>query len=103
MQRAVRAILDSSRSLEPADPFAGAHLNIANALGEERDASELLEYWRSRAPGNPRGDMRYRWELSHRRGVRMPPYAEAESEWIAWRAAGAVLRYTGLPISSEGA
>ncbi len=83
----MQAILDNTRSAEPGDPFAGAHLAIANALGEERDAAELLEYWRSRAPGNPRGDMRYRWELSHRRGVRMPVYAENESEWVAWRAA----------------
>lgn len=29
--------------------------------------------------------------------------AALPAAWIAWRAAGAVLRYTGLPISSEGA
>jgi GGDEF domain-containing protein len=69
------------------DPFAGALLRARVALGHQPDAQELFAYWRSRAPGNPRSEMRYRWELTHRRGVPMPTFAPSDERWTAWRPA----------------
>ncbi len=90
-QRAADALQHALEEMNFAEPFAGAHARILRALGQDIDLSALFEYWASRAAGNPRGDMRYRWELSHRRGVSMPPYAPDETRWQAWRAAEAPL------------
>ncbi|MEZ4225618.1 MAG: diguanylate cyclase [Polyangiaceae bacterium] len=89
--RAAAAVQRALEGMEPSEPFAGAHTRIQRALGRDVDPHDLFAYWASRAPGNPRGDMRYRWELSHRRGVAMPPYAPEETRWRAWRAAEASL------------
>jgi GGDEF domain-containing protein len=46
---------------------------------------ELVRHWMSRSAGNPRSEMRYRWELSHRRGTPPPAWAPVASAWTAWR------------------
>lgn len=81
------AILDAIEQCDDSDPLAGAHERIRQALGGESRGAELFSYWASRSPGNPRGEMRYRWELCHRRGVRLPAFAQDESTWRAWRQA----------------
>jgi GGDEF domain-containing protein len=81
------ALATALGELVPPDPFAASVLRLRLELGLDADASALFEYWDSRAPGNPRGDMRYRWELTHRRGVPMPPYAPEPRRWGPWRAA----------------
>ena len=83
----VQAITGAIDSVDEADPFAGAHWRIRRDMGSQTQPSALLKYWASRSPGNPRGDMRYRWELSHRRGVRMPAYCTGEEQFAAWRPA----------------
>ncbi len=85
--RVSQAILKAVARQDLADPFAGAHARIQLSLGRALNLDELFAYWASRSAGNPRGDMRYRWELCHRRGVRMPSYADDEKNWIAWRKA----------------
>lgn len=85
IQATATAMLRAIDGLDHAEPFAGVYTRMRKALGEDADPTALLDYWSTRSPGNPRGDMRYRWELSHKRGVRMPPFAEDESSWIAWR------------------
>ncbi|HMR07869.1 MAG TPA: diguanylate cyclase [Polyangiaceae bacterium] len=94
-KRAAAALTQALSGMEYSEPFAGAHARILRALSAHSEASAaqelgaLFDYWASRSPGNPRGDMRYRWELSHRRGVRMPDYAPDETAWRPWRAAEA--------------
>lgn len=86
LRRAARGLLRVSESIAAVEPLAGCFVRIRAALGRETDPSPLFEWWRSRSRGNPRSEMRYRWELTHRRGVPMPPYAADERQWHAWRA-----------------
>src|SRR5262245_36141758 len=85
VSRAARAIVKLSASIPPVEPLAGALLRARRALGHAVEPAGLFEWWRSRAPGNPRSEMRYRWELTHRRGVPMPEYAANLQDWKAWR------------------
>jgi GGDEF domain-containing protein len=91
VQASARAVLRASEALRPVEPLAGPLGRARIALGEAWDPLPLLEWWRSRAPGNPRSEMRYRWELTHRRGVPMPDYAPSEQGFVAWRAEDAQL------------
>jgi GGDEF domain-containing protein len=91
VQASARAVLRASEALGPVEPLAGTLGRARIALGEAWDPLPLLEWWRSRAPGNPRSEMRYRWELTHRRGVPMPEYAPSEQSFRAWRAEDAQL------------
>jgi GGDEF domain-containing protein len=86
MATSARAVLRASDALRPVEPLAGTLGRARLALGEAWDPLPLFEWWRSRAPGNPRSEMRYRWELTHRRGVPMPDYAPSEQDWRSWRA-----------------
>lgn len=47
--------------------------------------AEALEFLEKRVAGGPRGESRYRWELTHRVGVKHPPYAPSEKTWTVWR------------------
>ncbi len=85
--RAIEGLRRALPKLVPADPFAGACTRFLIRRGDAVEPAPLFDYWRSRAPGNPRGDMRYRWELTHRRGVPMPEHAPDSARWTAWRAA----------------
>jgi GGDEF domain-containing protein len=78
-------LLHESRTLSIQDPFAGAALRVRRELGDAASYEPLIEYWAARAPGSPRGHMRYRWDLSHRRGVAPPSYAGPATAWRAWR------------------
>lgn len=79
-------VLSEAEATSLADPFAGAHVGIASAGGRPDRGPELFAYWKSRAAGNPRGEMRYRWELSHRHGAPPPSFSPEAEEWVAWRA-----------------
>jgi len=70
-----------------ADPFAAAHERVAAERGEPSRARALFQHWNTRAAGSPRGDMRYRWELTHRRGVPLPRFSASAKGWTAWRPA----------------
>jgi GGDEF domain-containing protein len=87
IDRAREGLRSALAELSRSDPFAGAAVRLRGELGLPPDAGELFRYWDSRAPGNPRGDMRYRWELTHRRGVPMPAFASDTRAWGPWRAA----------------
>ncbi len=91
LARATRAVLAASEGAPQVEPLAGALGRARIALGAVFDPLRLLEWWRSRAPGNARSEMRYRWELTHRRGVPMPSYAASEQSYRAWRAEDAPL------------
>jgi diguanylate cyclase (GGDEF)-like protein len=79
--RAQRALAELDATIDPAEPLRFA---IRRAAGGGIES--LLEFLASRVPGNPRSPSRYRWELCHKVGVRMPPYAPSERAWVAWRA-----------------
>jgi GGDEF domain-containing protein len=85
IRNGARAVLRASEGTSAVEPLAGALVRARTAFGQPANLTPLLEWWHSRAPGNPRGDMRYRWELTHKRGVPMPAYASSELDWHAWR------------------
>lgn len=87
IESAREALCSALAELSRSDPFAGAAIRMRRELGLAADADELFRYWESRAAGNPRGEMRYRWELTHRRGVPMPAFAPDAKGWGPWRAA----------------
>ena len=88
MERDAReSVLRAIGRIDFTQPLAGAFVGIQLELAGKSEQAELFAHWQSRSRGNPRGTMRYRWELSHRQGVMMPSYAEDESHWIAWRSA----------------
>jgi GGDEF domain-containing protein len=83
----VAALLAAAREVVAPDPFAGAAARAVAEFGAEggADFESLLGSWASRAPGNPTSEMRYRWETSHRRGVRVPSFSPVVARWRAWR------------------
>jgi GGDEF domain-containing protein len=85
VQRAAHAVLELDRVIDPAEPLRLAIHRISQALGAAPPLVPLLDFLETRAPGSPRGDARYRWELSHRVGVKHPRYAPSEHTWTAWR------------------
>ena len=92
--RALDALLARAAALELGDPFAasawlaradlGAHRPAGAKVPAAEDAAALLAFWASRERGNPAGDMRYRWELSHARAP-LPAFASDPERWQAWR------------------
>lgn len=82
--RAKAAILTLSQEFDPKDPFASSLLRALADFGHEVGERRLIEHWKTRSVGHPAGDMRYRWELSHKHAPAMPSYAPLES-WRAWR------------------
>ncbi len=84
--RAHAALEREADRASDAEPFKGALLRACAAIGTPRDPSSLLAFWSSREPGSPRSEARYRWEISHRVGVAMPPWAPDKHAWHAWRA-----------------
>lgn len=68
-----------------ADPLAGAVLLARQDLGDACDPGPLLSFWEKRSAGSPGTEMRYRWELSHRRGAPLPAFAGSPSSWKAPR------------------
>jgi hypothetical protein len=85
LKKAQEAFLSMSEVTGHADPLAGALVLSREELGLPSDPASLLAYWSSRCAGSPGSEMRYRWELSHRRGAPLPPYAGSPAYWSAWR------------------
>lgn len=85
LSRARGALLEQSSAAPLTEPLAAALHRTASELGRAASAAELLQHWSSRSPGHPRSETRYRWELCHRRGTPLPPYAPDPAEWTAWR------------------
>lgn len=79
----------AARGIGAPDPFSGVATRALVAL-EPTEAPRrvaLLEAWTRRSPGNPNSEMRYRWEINHRRGVPLPPFSPPTTAWRAWRTA----------------
>jgi GGDEF domain-containing protein len=85
VQRAARSLLELDGDLDPAEPLRLAIHRASHGLGASPPVAPLLDFLENRAPGSPRGDSRYRWELSHRIGVKHPSYAPSRRTWTAWR------------------
>ncbi len=79
-QRALHALQAIDAVIDPAEPL---RFVLRRAVGGS--FTPVLDFLEPRVSGNPRSASRYRWELSHRVGVRMPPYAPSEKAWIPWR------------------
>ncbi len=86
VERTTAALLELDAVIDPAEPLAFAIRRAAGRIDpSRRSIAHLLEFLGNRQPGNPRSESRYRWELSHRVGVKLPPYAPSEKAWMAWR------------------
>jgi GGDEF domain-containing protein len=85
VQRAARALLELDGVVDPAEPLRFVIYRIMHWLDAARPLAPLLDFLENRAPGSPRGDSRYRWELTHRVGVKHPRYSPSEHTWTAWR------------------
>jgi GGDEF domain-containing protein len=86
-RRGAEALLHLASAFDPKDPYAGAGLRSCNDLGAGVDPASLVAYWMTRSVGSPGGEMRYRWELSHRHVSGLAAYAGEPSRWRAWREA----------------
>jgi diguanylate cyclase (GGDEF)-like protein len=82
---AARRLSAEAATVAASDPFAGVALRVRQALGETLLADSLVAFWASRDPGSSRGEMRYRWDLSHRRSGPRPGYMDAPEAWRAFR------------------
>ncbi|MFW5741231.1 MAG: hypothetical protein ACOC1F_12780, partial [Myxococcota bacterium] len=89
-ERGKEALESLRDQVEPKDPFAASLTRALLDLGCPADPSELFAFWSTRSIGSPAGEMRYRWELTHRRIGDVPAYADPAS-WRAWRSAEARL------------
>jgi GGDEF domain-containing protein len=85
MDRESKWLAERAQRAPLSDPFAPAHVRVQRTLTAADAGERLVKHWQSRAPGNPRSEMRYRWELSHRRGTPMPEWAPDATQWKAWR------------------
>jgi GGDEF domain-containing protein len=85
LRRAADGLLLAAAAMPDSEPMKGAMIRALPSLGAAAKPGDLLRYWASRTPGTLRSDARYRWELSHRIGVPMPPYAGGADAWRAWR------------------
>jgi GGDEF domain-containing protein len=83
--RASTPLASRAKSAPLTDPFAAAHVRVCKMLGGPDLRSELVRHWLSRSAGSARSEMRYRWELSHRRGTPPPAWAPVATAWTAWR------------------
>jgi GGDEF domain-containing protein len=86
VQRAVAALIALEGAVDPAEPLRFVLHRVVSALDGPRPVEPLLAFLESRVAGSPRGESRYRWELTHRIGVKLPRYAPSERTWTAWRA-----------------
>lgn len=82
---AAERVRREARELVPDEPFAGVGLRVLRALGVDCDPGPLLRFWASRDPGSARGEMRYRWDLSHRHVGTRPAYLDPPDSWRAFR------------------
>lgn len=91
VQRAMQALIEIDDTIDPAEPLRFAIRRAAGSLDPaRRTTSGLVDFLTSRTSGNARSESRYRWELSHRVGVKLPRYAPSEKAWTAWRDGEAV-------------
>jgi len=87
--RARNALIALNGQLDPKDPFAVSLTRALRSLGFDVDVQPLFGHWSTRSIGSPAGEMRYRWELTHRH---LSDLAEADpSSWNAWRSSEAEL------------
>lgn len=88
--RAEAALSRAARDADLRAPMA-ATLCLASArLGGELSPDRLVDFWASRAPGSPRGEARYRWELTHAR-TEAQTYCPPREAWVPWRPRDAAL------------
>lgn len=80
VQRAAAALDALAPAIDSAEPL---RLELVRLL--RLPVAPVLDFLASRVPGSPRGYSRYRWELTHKVGVKHPPYAPSERAWTAWR------------------
>jgi len=99
--RAVAALIALEGAVDPAEPLRFVIHRIVSALDVPRPVEPLFAFLENRVAGSPRGESRYRWELTHRVGVKLPRYAPAERAWTAWRA-GYAERLERDPFEVEG-
>ena len=99
--RAVAALIALDGAVDPAEPLRFVIHRIVSALDVARPVEPLFEFLENRAAGSPRGESRYRWELTHRIGVKPPRYAPSKRTWTAWRA-GYAERLERDPFEVEG-
>lgn len=85
LRRSREAVFSALDTVGFADPLAGSFLLARDELAGRFDAAPLIAYWSTRSAGSPSSEMRYRWELSHRRGAPLPPYCAHHETWRAWR------------------
>lgn len=90
IDRARAALEALGQGLEPKDPLAASLVRALTALGCDIDPGPLFAFWATRSVGSPVGEMRYRWELTHRHLSDLPRAADP-SAWRAWRSAEASL------------
>ena len=110
-RRARLALGVAARKIPLAEPMLAALLRAERELGGDFRPERLIEHWSTRAVGNPIGQDRYRWELTHKKGTGVPSYAGLPETWRAWRSSeqsvleGDVFafeeRLTGLIIACE--
>ena len=84
-RRAVEALSELGNRLDPAEPLRFELLRLLGALAEPTQLERAFDFLEKRVPGNPRSESRYRWELTHRVGVKHPVYAPSERTWTVWR------------------
>ncbi|MCA9607249.1 MAG: diguanylate cyclase [Myxococcales bacterium] len=88
--RAEAALSKAARDADLRSPMA-ATLCLASArLGGELAPERLVELWSQRSPGSPRGEARYRWELTHTR-TEPQAYCPPRAAWTPWRPRDAAL------------
>lgn len=90
-QRGISAVLSAAGSVPNVDPLAAFFVRARRHFGEEFEPEALIAHWASRSVGTLAGSDRYRWELTHKRGTGIPPYAGPPPTWQAWRASEAAV------------
>jgi GGDEF domain-containing protein len=84
-RRAAEALYEIPQHLEATEPLRFEMLRLLGALDAPAQLTPVFDFLEKRVPGNPRSESRYRWELTHRVGVKHPVYAPSERTWTAWR------------------
>jgi hypothetical protein len=90
-QRGIAAVLATAGQVPNVEPLAAFFVRARRRFGEAFEPHALLAHWASRSVGTLVGPDRYRWELTHKRGTGIPPYAGSPATWQAWRASEAAL------------
>jgi hypothetical protein len=91
-RRAGDALFELSQRIDAAEPLRFEVLRIIGAVEAPALLVPVFDFLEKRVAGNPRSESRYRWELTHRVGVKHPAYAPSERTWTAWRDGDAQLR-----------